>query len=494
MNSNIPINMNSFIQNYNTFTKNDTPIKISFELHNVPLPLANSLRRACSSRIPTVAFDDTWNDDPDKRSIVINKNTSGLHNEFLSHRLGLIPINMNHESIQISTAFSKSIGKRNYQFTKEIIPIFELKQKNNLSNKDRLDKNGSGMLNITTNDMIVQNYSSYQITEFFKPDPYTNDYILINKLKSNFNNEDEGEELDLTCVPTIGYGWQNARYDPTGTVTFGFQTDETKVEDIFQHKLDYMNNERINKKLDTYTEDEVKQLRNSFNLLDKERVFKKNENGEPTVFEMSIETIGFMRPTQILLSGLHILKLLLGDLKNSIDINPIPNELTFTTSPKLGFIKSSTYEHGWTIRIFDEDHTLGNLIGKYARSLYNKNDDDLMKYISYKMDHPLINNVDIVLAPKLVKNNYLEWIRTKYFSTNLSHTFSNLNINIDLINNISDESLYQLVCILIFINTINVILNDINKLIQESITLTQENDPIFIINEPNEYTHLYNDL
>jgi len=494
MNSNTTINMNSIIQNYNTLYKNDILMKISFELHNIPLPLANSLRRVFSARIPTVAFDDTWNDNPDKRSIFINKNTSGLHNEFLSHRIGLIPINMNHESVKISTIFDKSIGKRIYQFVNDIIPIFQLKQKNNIANKDRLDKNGSGMLNIYTNDMIIQNYPSYKITDFFTPDPYTNDFILINKLKSNFNNEDEGEELDLTCIPTIGYGWQNARYDPTGTVTFGFQTDENKVDDIFQQKLDYMNNERINKKLDTYTEDEVKQLRNSFNLLDKERVFKKNDNGEPTIFEMSIESIGFMRPTQILLSGLHILKLLLGDLKNSIELYPLPNELTYITSPKLTFIKSSTYEHGWTIRIFDEDHTLGNLIGKYARSLFNKNDDDLMKYISYKMDHPLINNVDIVLVPKLVKNNYIEWIRTKYFSTNLNDTFTRLNINIEDINNLNDDSLYQLVCVLVFINTINQVLKDINNLILEAITLTNENDPIYRIDDPNEYTNIYDDI
>jgi DNA-directed RNA polymerase subunit L len=495
MNTNIPnISMNNIIHNYNTLTHNDTPIKISFELHNIPLPLANSLRRCFSSRIPTITFDDTWNDDEDKRSIIIHKNTSGLHNEFLSHRLALIPINMNHESLNISTIFNKQVGKRQYQFKNDIIPIFELKQKNNIANKDRLDKTGSGMLNITTYHMNIKNFPSYNIEDFFRPDPYTNEHILINKLKSNFNNEDDGEELDVTCIPTIGYGWQNARYDPTGTVTFGFQTDETKVDDIFQQKLDYMNNERINKKLNTYTEEEVSQLRNSFNLLDKERVFKKNESGEPTVFEISIETIGFMRPTQILLSGLHILKLLLGDIKNSLDFVPLPNELTFNTNSKLTFIKSPTYEHGWSIRIFDEDHTLGNLIGKYARSLFNKTDDDLMKYISYKMDHPLINNVDVIIVPKLIRNNYIEWIRNKYFSTNISDTFTKLQINFDYINNLNDDSLYQLVSVLVFINTINTILIDINKLIEETITITKEIDPIFEINDSNEYTTIYNDL
>jgi|694.fasta_scaffold75620_5 DNA-directed RNA polymerase subunit L len=498
MNTDIPnqpyISMNNIIQNYNTLIHNDIPIKISFELHNIPLPLANSLRRTFSSRIPTITFDDTWYDDEEKRSIVIHKNTSGLHNEFLSHRLALLPINMNQESLTISTQFNKQSGKRIYQFKNEIIPIFELKQKNNILTKDRLDKSGSGMLNITTYHMNIRNFPSYNIEEFFKPDPYTNEHILINKLKSNFNNEDEGEELDIVCIPTIGYGWQNARYDPTGTVTFGFQTDETRVDDIFQQKLDYMNNERINKKLDTYSEEEVKQLRNSFNLLDKERVFKKNETGEPTIFEISIETIGFMRPTQILLSGLHILKLLLGDIKNSLEIAAIPDELTFNTNSKLTFIKSPTYEHGWAIRIFDEDHTLGNLIGKYARSLFNKTDDDLMKFISYKMEHPLINNIDIIIVPKLIRNNYIEWIRNKYFSTNINDTFTKLNINFDFINKLTDESLYQLVCVIVFINTINTILNDINKLIEDTITITKEIDPIFEINDPTDYTNIYNDL
>lgn len=188
INTNIDMNMNTIIQNYNTLIKNDIPIKISFELHNIPLSLANSLRRCLTSRIPTITFDDTWNDDVDNRSIVIYKNTSGLHNEFLSHRLALLPINMNNEVLNIVTMFNKEIGKRLYQFKNDIIPIFELKQKNNIANKDRLDKNGSGMLNITTNDMNITNFPSYNIKDFFTPDPYTNEFILINKLRSNFNN------------------------------------------------------------------------------------------------------------------------------------------------------------------------------------------------------------------------------------------------------------------------------------------------------------------
>ena len=110
------------------------------------------------------------------------------------------------------------------------------------------------------------------------------------------------------------------------------------------------------------------------------------------------------------------------------------------------------------------------------------------------MEHPLINNIDIIIVPKLIRNNYIEWIRNKYFSTNINDTFTKLNINFDFINKLTDESLYQLVCVIVFINTINTILNDINKLIEDTITITKEIDPIFEINDPTDYTNIYNDL
>ena len=66
---------------------------IHFTINDISVPLANSIRRTILSDIPSVSFDDTWIDDDDARSIRIVKNTSGLHNEFLSHRLSLIPIN-----------------------------------------------------------------------------------------------------------------------------------------------------------------------------------------------------------------------------------------------------------------------------------------------------------------------------------------------------------------------------------------------------------------
>ena len=60
----------------------ESDLRVKFILHEAPIALANSFRRAMKSLVPTMAVD----------YVVFYMNTSFLYDEIIAHRIGLIPI------------------------------------------------------------------------------------------------------------------------------------------------------------------------------------------------------------------------------------------------------------------------------------------------------------------------------------------------------------------------------------------------------------------
>ena len=73
--------------------------ELNLEVKDVDTSIINGIRRVCLSEYITVAFniDDYINSD-----LKVIKNTCGLHNEFLLHRVGLIPIHTSPELFDVN--------------------------------------------------------------------------------------------------------------------------------------------------------------------------------------------------------------------------------------------------------------------------------------------------------------------------------------------------------------------------------------------------------
>lgn len=80
--------------------------KLTFTLKG-PVELANAIRRTAMTEIPTMAIDE----------VDIYENTSSLFDEFIAHRLGMIPITTNLKTYDIN---SKSENKKSVILTLEI--------------------------------------------------------------------------------------------------------------------------------------------------------------------------------------------------------------------------------------------------------------------------------------------------------------------------------------------------------------------------------------
>ena len=299
---------------------------------------------------------------------------------------------MTNDNLKIISKFNTNRNLRVYSFKNNtIVPKFRLRIKNN--NSTRIERKSTESLQITTKDLEVVPSEDELITLptidiFIKPDPYTNDYIILNVLKPNILNDDQGEELDLIATPRPGIGLVNSRFTPVGTVSYSFVTDNDNADNIFQEKIKYKNKERADKGVKQLSDSEIISIKNSYNLLDKYRVYLKNEFGEPNQFNLRIESIGFLDSEQLFYDSLYTLQLMISDVINAISFDNVESILNIITSDKLKVENTTDSLDGFLITIVNENHTLGNLISEYYKLLYSLKNSviyDLFSFSSYRM-------------------------------------------------------------------------------------------------------------
>lgn len=318
---------------------------LTFDISDVDVYIVNSLRRIILSEIPTIAlsFDPLTDKNPD---VKININNSALHNEFLAHRLSLLPFHFNKEEVD-------SFDPANY--------LFRLKVKNT----------GADIVPVTTKD--IQMYDSNGKTypdslrnRVFPPCPITKDHVLITKLRPNIYNNDKGEELDIEMRASKGIAKQHARWSPVSCCTLWNVIDEAEAA------------ARLKEKIAEGGKD-VEAIKRKFETLDKYRCFVKNKYGEASAFHFKIETECGLSPEDIFLQAFDIL---VDKMKVFAEGNYDIHQIN---------------DHMWEITIEGEDYTLVNVLQGMLYDNKIRKDGSLLTFIGYNQPHPLDKRMVIKL-------------------------------------------------------------------------------------------------
>lgn len=224
------------------FNDKDPAKRHTFEIHGVDVSIVNGIRRVIWTDIPTVGF--LGEDTP---TIDIEVNTGRLHNEFVVHRMGLLPIHLSEEETEA--------------YTDDEITI-SLHVKNT----------SESMINVTTHDIHVQRndrpLTEKEVKTIFPVDPITKMPILITRLHP-------GEELKLSGRAIKNTGRTHAGFCPAWC-TFHYMLDPTEAM-------------------------------KATNVLDRERSFMKNEYGDPLAIQFEIESVNALTPRYLVHTAIGIL-------------------------------------------------------------------------------------------------------------------------------------------------------------------------------------------
>jgi len=245
--------------------KND---RIKFSLSNVDLSVANCLRRTMIADVPTMAID----------LVEIETNTTVLTDEFIAHRLGLIPLT------------SPNVDK-NFAYTRECncsdycnLCSVEL----NLNVRCTEDRT----MEVTSRELISQNPDIVPVV-IDDQDPG----IIIAKMR-------KGQELKLKCIAKKGTGKEHAKWSPVCGVGFDYDPYNKLKHTTYWIEDD----EKTEWPLSENAEEEQPPVEGE----------PFDYNAVPNKFYFKFETTGSMEAKDIVLSSLNILQEKLDELRNEL--------------------------------------------------------------------------------------------------------------------------------------------------------------------------------
>ncbi|GAB4838722.1 DNA-directed RNA polymerases II, IV and V subunit 3 [Ancistrocladus abbreviatus] len=178
---------------------------MKFELRDTDSSMANALRRVMIAEVPTIAID----------LVEIEVNSSVLNDEFIAHRLGLIPLTSERA---MSMRFSRDCDACDGDGQCEYCSVeFHL----------RARCIGDQTLDVTSKDLISSDHTVVPVDYSDSPGDSDNRGIIIVKLR-------RGQELRLRAIARKGIGKDHAKWSPAATVTFMYEPEIHINEDLME--------------------------------------------------------------------------------------------------------------------------------------------------------------------------------------------------------------------------------------------------------------------
>eukprot|EP00051_Salpingoeca_urceolata_P017696 m.243725 g.243725 ORF g.243725 m.243725 type:complete len:271 (-) comp19025_c0_seq5:1541-2353(-) len=257
-----------------------TADEAKFVLRGCDLPMANALRRVMISEVPTMAID--W--------VNIEKNTSVLHDEFISHRLGLIPLTSQLARKMEYTRYcncDSGCGECSVQFVLDV----------------KCDEDKDNRKMAVTSDMLQSSINEESgrvipVTSQVSDTYEQAEDILITKLCA-------GQQLKLTALAYKGTGKEHAKWNPTAGVAFEYDPDNALRHTTFEHPEDWPRSEHSKLPPEQHQAD-------------------YDPNAKADTFYVTVESTGALPPQEIVEDALDTLYQKLNDL--SVQLEGITEE------------------------------------------------------------------------------------------------------------------------------------------------------------------------
>lgn len=261
---------------------------VNLILRDVDLSMANSLRRTMLAEVPTLAID----------LVEIDVNTSVLADEFLLHRLGLIPLNS--DGI-LELSYSRDCTCDNY--------CAKCSVKLELSAKCDLD--------------LTMNVYALDLNKFSNGiklgDPVYRDVHkkgpIICKLRKH-------QELRLTCIAKKGIAKEHAKWSPCAAIGFEYDPWNKLKHTDYWYEVDADNEWP---KLENCEWEEAPDPGMPF-----------DHTAVPQNYYLDVETVGVLPADEVFLKAIEVMQMKLAGIsvelnKDSVEANEAGDHGGFTT-------------------------------------------------------------------------------------------------------------------------------------------------------------------